>query len=93
MQYGFADFWASPLQTMESEAGDCEDYAIVKYARLADAWSFARRSSPCIVQDEKRETGHAVVAVRRTALAGLGQSTMAILNAEDVPGLSSLVRP
>mgnify|MGYP003694105415 CR=1 FL=1 len=25
------DFWASPLQTLGSGAGDCQDYAIVKY--------------------------------------------------------------
>jgi predicted transglutaminase-like cysteine proteinase len=33
-QYGYADFWASPLQTLGSGAGDCEDYAIVKYVAL-----------------------------------------------------------
>ncbi|MGB8158490.1 MAG: hypothetical protein WCF34_19525, partial [Pseudolabrys sp.] len=28
---GYGDFWASPLQTLGSGAGDCQDYAIVKY--------------------------------------------------------------
>src|SRR5262249_60448434 len=35
-QYGLADFWASPLQTLTNGAGDCEDYAILKYAALRE---------------------------------------------------------
>jgi predicted transglutaminase-like cysteine proteinase len=33
---GYGDFWASPLQTLGSGAGDCQDYAIVKLSRFAD---------------------------------------------------------
>lgn len=85
VQYGFADFWASPLQTMESEAGDCEDYAIVKYAALRDLGVSPDDLRLVIVQDEKRETGHAVVAVRyEQRWLVLDNRTMAILNAEDV---------
>jgi predicted transglutaminase-like cysteine proteinase len=29
--WGVADYWASPLETLEKGAGDCEDYAIAKY--------------------------------------------------------------
>jgi predicted transglutaminase-like cysteine proteinase len=35
--WGQADFWASPLQTLERGAGDCEDYAIAKYFSLLAA--------------------------------------------------------
>ena len=29
-----ADYWATPLQTMGKKMGDCEDFAIAKYATL-----------------------------------------------------------
>src|SRR2546423_6560367 len=32
--YGETDFWASPLATFSRGAGDCEDYAIPKFAAL-----------------------------------------------------------
>ena len=33
-QYGQIDVWSSPLATFAPGAGDCEDYAIAKYAAL-----------------------------------------------------------
>jgi predicted transglutaminase-like cysteine proteinase len=35
--WGMPDYWASPLETLERRAGDCEDYAIAKYFSLAAA--------------------------------------------------------
>jgi predicted transglutaminase-like cysteine proteinase len=35
--WGVPDYWASPLETLERRAGDCEDYAIAKYFSLAAA--------------------------------------------------------
>lgn len=35
--WGMADYWASPLESLERRAGDCEDYAIAKYFSLAAA--------------------------------------------------------
>jgi predicted transglutaminase-like cysteine proteinase len=32
--WGQVDYWASPLQSLEAGAGDCEDYAIAKYFSL-----------------------------------------------------------
>lgn len=32
--WGVADYWASPVETLSSEGGDCEDYAIGKYFSL-----------------------------------------------------------
>jgi len=63
-QYGHADFWASPLQTVGSGAGDCEDYAIAKYAALREAGISPRDLRLLIVQDNLRRTHHAVLAVR-----------------------------
>ena len=84
-QYGLADFWASPLQTLGSEAGDCEDYAIVKYAALRELGILPDDLRLVIVQDDKREVGHAVVAVRyEQRWLILDNRTMAILDAADV---------
>jgi predicted transglutaminase-like cysteine proteinase len=33
-QYGVRDYWAGPLETLRSSRGDCEVYAILKYAVL-----------------------------------------------------------
>ena len=32
--YHKADYWATPLQTLDAQAGDCEDFAIAKYFTL-----------------------------------------------------------
>ena len=83
-QYGVADYWASPLQTLGNEAGDCEDYAIVKYVALRELGIGADDLRVVIVRDDKRLTEHAVLAVRyeRKWLV-LDNRTMAILNTED----------
>jgi len=84
-QYGYADFWASPLQTLGSGAGDCEDYAIVKYVVLRELGILPDDLRLVIVQDDQRATGHAVVAVQyEQRWLILDNRTMAILNAEDV---------
>lgn len=84
-QYGLADFWASPLQTLANGAGDCEDYAILKYVALRELGILPDDLRLVIVQDDKHEVGHAVVAVRyEQRWLILDNRTMAILNAEDV---------
>jgi predicted transglutaminase-like cysteine proteinase len=37
MQWGVADHWSDPFETLLSNRGDCEDYAILKYAALLEA--------------------------------------------------------
>jgi predicted transglutaminase-like cysteine proteinase len=37
MQWGVADHWSDPFETLRSSRGDCEDYAILKYAALLEA--------------------------------------------------------
>jgi predicted transglutaminase-like cysteine proteinase len=37
MQWGVADHWSDPFETLLSYRGDCEDYAILKYAALLEA--------------------------------------------------------
>ena len=33
-QWGVADHWSPPFETLQTRRGDCEDYAIVKYVAL-----------------------------------------------------------
>jgi predicted transglutaminase-like cysteine proteinase len=63
-QYGIADFWSAPLATLSVAAGDCEDYAILKYIVLREIGIDLDDLQLVIVQDTKRKTVHAVVAVR-----------------------------
>jgi len=83
-QYGYADFWASPLQTLASGAGDCEDYAIVKYVALRALGMAETELRLLIVRDDRHLTEHAVVAVRdgREWLL-LDNRTMFIVSAQD----------
>lgn len=83
-QYGYADFWASPLQTLASGAGDCEDYAIVKYVALRAVGIAETDLRLMIVRDDRHQTEHAVVAVRDGQdWLILDNRTMFIVNADD----------
>lgn len=83
-QYGYPDYWASPLQALGSGAGDCEDYAIVKYVALRDMGFDPSDLRFVIVRDMARQTDHAVVTVRDGPdWLILDNRTMLILNAED----------
>jgi len=62
-QYGVADFWSAPLATIEKGAGECEDYAILKYLALREAGISPDDLRLLIVSDPRRRTIHAVLAV------------------------------
>ena len=84
-QYGNVDYWASPLQTLGSGAGDCEDYAIVKYVVLRELGIDESDLRFVIVRDDRHQTDHAIVAVRHEQRwLILDNRTMAVLGAEDV---------
>jgi predicted transglutaminase-like cysteine proteinase len=84
VHYGYADFWASPLQTLSSGTGDCEDYAIVKYVVLRELGVPSNNLKLVIVHDDRRDLSHAIVAVRSEQhWLILDNRTMAILDAED----------
>jgi predicted transglutaminase-like cysteine proteinase len=63
-QYGETDVWASPLVTLLHGAGDCEDYAIAKFAALRLAGLSADDLRILIVRDAIRGEDHAVAAAR-----------------------------
>jgi predicted transglutaminase-like cysteine proteinase len=62
--YGVEELWATPLQTFAKNAGDCEDYAIAKYAALRELGIPADRLRLVVVRDNKVKDYHAVTAVR-----------------------------
>jgi predicted transglutaminase-like cysteine proteinase len=63
-QHGAADAWASPLATLSSGRGDCEDYAIAKYLALRELGVPPGDVRVVIVRDTKLRRDHAVVAAR-----------------------------
>jgi len=63
-QYGVEEFWATPLATFAAGAGDCEDYAIAKYAALREMGVAADDLRLVVVKDHSARDYHAVAAVR-----------------------------
>jgi predicted transglutaminase-like cysteine proteinase len=62
-QYGVDDLWSTPLATLEKGAGDCEDYAILKYLALREAGISPEDLRLVVVSHPRRGTLHAVLAV------------------------------
>ena len=58
--YGRRDYWATPLEFL-ARSGDCEDYAIAKYVSLRRLGVPAGRLRIAVVQDEDRDSPHAVL--------------------------------
>lgn len=84
-QYGYAQFWASPLQTLTSGAGDCKDYAIVKYAALRKLGISPENLRLVIVRDNSRQAEHEILAVRYgQKWLILDNLTMAMLDAQEI---------
>jgi predicted transglutaminase-like cysteine proteinase len=63
-QWGMEDRWTSPLATLTSGRGDCEDYAIAKYVALREAGVAETDVRLIIVRDIATGDDHAVVAAR-----------------------------
>jgi predicted transglutaminase-like cysteine proteinase len=63
-QWGVEDRWSSPLATLTSGRGDCEDYAIAKYVALLEAGIADTDIRLIIVRDIATGDDHAVVAAR-----------------------------
>jgi predicted transglutaminase-like cysteine proteinase len=63
-QWGVADHWSSPFETLQTHRGDCEDYAIVKYVALLQAGLSQDDVKIVILQDLLPREDHAAVAAR-----------------------------
>lgn len=60
--YGKRDYWATPVEFL-SKGGDCEDFAIAKYASLRALGFSAQQLRIAIVKDEVKRIPHAVLVV------------------------------
>ncbi len=60
--YGTSDLWADPI-TFFKKGGDCEDYAIAKYASLRILGIPEERMRIAVVRDEIKDIMHAVLIV------------------------------
>jgi predicted transglutaminase-like cysteine proteinase len=63
-QWGVPDHWSAPFETIQSRRGDCEDYAIVKYAALLEAGISADDLKLVVLKNTFPNEDHAVLAVR-----------------------------
>ena len=63
-QWGVADHWSAPFETIRSGRGDCEDYAIVKYAALLEAGIPSDDIKIVILKNAFPAEDHAVLAAR-----------------------------
>jgi len=63
-QWGVPDRWSSPLETLTTGRGDCEDYAIAKYVALVDAGIPKQDVKLVIVHNLAFDEDHAMVATR-----------------------------
>ena len=63
-QWGVADHWSPPFETLQTHRGDCEDYAIVKYLALLEAGLSRDDLKIVILRNFAANEDHAVLAVR-----------------------------
>jgi len=64
VQHGVPDVWSSPLATFASGKGDCEDYAIAKFAALLLAGVPPQDLRLVLVRNLRLQEAHAVLAAR-----------------------------
>jgi predicted transglutaminase-like cysteine proteinase len=64
VQHAAIDVWSSPLASLGSGRGDCEDYAIAKYVLLREAGVAEQDLRVLLVRDRAVREDHAVLAVR-----------------------------
>jgi predicted transglutaminase-like cysteine proteinase len=60
--WGVADYWATPIEMLASNAGDCEDYAAAKYFSLRDLGTPVGQLRMVYVRAIKINEAHMVLA-------------------------------
>jgi predicted transglutaminase-like cysteine proteinase len=63
INWGVADYWATPFEFLRKGGGDCEDYAIAKYMMLRELGIPKDDMRIVVLKDLRRGTDHAVLAV------------------------------
>lgn len=85
LRYGVEDRWALPAESLSSGRGDCEDYAIAKFALLQKLGIPGDDMYLVIARDLVRRADHAVLAVKLgERLVILDNQTDRILDAAEV---------
>jgi predicted transglutaminase-like cysteine proteinase len=64
VQWGVADHWSPPFETLQTHRGDCEDYAIVKYIALLQAGLSRDDLKIAILHNFWPSEDHALLAAR-----------------------------
>jgi predicted transglutaminase-like cysteine proteinase len=71
-----SEHWASPIEFMQN-SGDCEDYAIAKYATLSELGFQDKDMRITAGMDQNRGIGHSVLVV------SMGEQKMVLDNLSD----------
>jgi predicted transglutaminase-like cysteine proteinase len=86
-QWGIADRWSPPFETLATHRGDCEDYAILKYAALLAAGVSRDDVKIVILHKVLPDEDHAVAAARVDgAWLILDDSKLALVRDTDMVG-------
>lgn len=84
VNYHKSDYWATPIEFL-TRGGDCEDFAIAKYASLRALGFSSEDMRIAIVQDKVKNVPHAILIVYTTEGAFvLDNQTSYVRNEEDV---------
>ncbi len=62
IHWGKEDYWATPLQTIVTEGGDCEDFAVAKYFTLTEMGMSADKLRLTYVKALTLDQAHMVVS-------------------------------
>ena len=83
--WGQEDYWASPLETLAQGQGDCEDYAIAKYASLLAAGVAPQRLRLVYVRAQIGAQAQAHMVLAYQAADGTEPQILDNLRAEVLP--------
>ena len=85
VQFGVADRWMAPSETLSRGRGDCEDFALAKRAMLRAAGVPDRDLYLVVLKDLSRRADHAVLVVRTAGrFLVLDNGTNRIVDSSDV---------
>lgn len=85
VQFGVADRWLAPAETLARGRGDCEDFALAKRAMLRAAGVPERDLYLVVLKDLSRRADHAVLVVRAAGrFLVLDNGTDRIVDSNDV---------
>lgn len=92
VQFGVADRWLAPAETLTRGRGDCEDFALAKRALLRAAGVYDKDLYIVILKDLSRRADHAVLVVRAAGrFLVLDNGTNRIVDSSDVQDYKPMI--